>query len=395
MSTPYDPNTPQQPQGGFGYGSQQQPQGGQPAASQPGATPYGAPQQPQQQAYAGTPGKPAKPAAPRHPGYPNANPGMSGLARGIVIGGIVLGAVIVGAVGLNVVSSTFFSPQTVARDYMNAIASGDLAKATKMVEPESTSRDDTTLLDSKDVLAKAENRISDVQVGNVGAGGYTRVTFTVDGRKQSVSLQLARAGKQAVFFDKWVVDKSIARPIGVSASGADSVSVNGVEVDVARKSGGYLSILAYPGVYDVGTPDSNKWLEAENAKIVVGAYGSDGSADIDIQPTAALQKEVEKQIAANLDKCAASTEARPSGCPFYTYAYGDYQGLTWKVDSYPTIKIQNGSTLRFTGDGGKATATYQQRYSSSSDYTPKTDTDTFYLFGTIKVSGDKVTVSYQ
>ncbi|TPW76286.1 hypothetical protein [Schumannella soli] len=394
MSTPYDPNTPQQPQGGFGYGSPQQPgqpNGAQPGAAAPNTTPYGAPQQ----AYAGAPAQPSKPAAPRHPGYPNATPGMSGLARGIVIGGIVLGAVIVGAVGLNIVGSTFFSPQSVAREYMNAIASGDLAKATKMAEPESTSRDDATLLESKEVLAKAENRISDVQVGSVGSTGYTRVTFSVDGHKQSISLQLARAGKQAVFFDKWVVDKSIAYPISVSASGADSVSVNGVDVAVSRKAGGYLSILAYPGVYDIGTPDSNKWLEADNAKVVVGAYGSDGAASIDIQPTAALQKEVEKQINANIDKCAASTEARPSGCPFYTYAYGDVQGLSWKVDSYPTIKIQNGSTLRFTGDGGKATATYQQRYSSSSPYTPRTSTDTFYLFGTIKVSGDKVTVSYE
>lgn len=396
MSTPNDPNAypqqhGQQSNGGFGYGSPQgAPQQPTPPQGAPAGAPYGA-------AYGGgTPVAPTATPGPdgRHPGYPDATPGMTGLARGIVIGGIVLAALVVGVFAVNTIRDVAFSPKAVAMEYLNAIASGDLEKADKMIEPDGTGSPDTSLVNSE-VLKSAENRISDVKISRISSGGYATISYKLDGRTNNDYLRLERDGKQAVFFDKWVIADSLAGTITVSARGADAVSVNGVEVDLPQKDYGVVRMVAYPGVYDVSIPDTSKWLAADKAKLVVGgSVASYSSADLEVKPTQALEKEVESQVKAYLDECAASTDARPSGCPFRTYAYGDVQGLSWKIDSYPDLTIDSGSSIRFSGDNGSATATYQQRYSASSAYETQVDTDTFYLYGDVTISGGKVKITY-
>ncbi|GAB3406816.1 hypothetical protein GCM10027515_21960 [Schumannella luteola] len=397
MSTPNDPNSSSPPpstdaSGGFGYGAPQAAPRRQPVAPQSAGagTPYGAP-------YGGArslSSMSVSGADGRHPGYPNSTPGTTGLARGIVIGGMVIAALVVGVVAVNTIREVAFSPQAVAREYLNAIASGDLERADEMIEPDGKGDPGATLVTS-DVLKSAENRISDVRVSRVSSGGYATVSYTLDGRTTSATLRLEREGTQAVFFDKWVIADSLAGTIAISARSSNTVSVNGVDVDLPARTYGSIRLIAYPGVYNLTIPDTSKWVVADKAKLTIGRSGrSYQSADLAVTPTAALEKEVESQVRAHLDDCAASTDARPRGCPFRVSAYGDVQGLGWKIDSYPDLSLQSDRGIRFSGESGSATATYQQRSGASSAYTTRVDTDTFSLYGDVRISGDTVRVTF-
>ena len=97
------------------------------------------------------------------------------------------------------------------------------------------------------------------------------------------------------------------------------------------------------------------------------------------------RESIETQVRAYLDRCAASTELMPKGCPFSAYSSAPVTRVTWRITRYPPLEITLGSTgdAQIVGGVGEATAT-----TARGEVLP--GNTSFLLHGDGRAAGDKV-----
>lgn len=183
-----------------------------------------------------------------------------------VFGVLIAGLVIAYFILLN----TVFSERNVVSDYVNAIANGQYAKATKLVDPGVSNN--TRALFTDAVAKDPKDRIQQVSVGDITkdtAQGSRKhkvtVTYAVNGVKQSSTLTLEPAGKRFLIFDSWKITTPMIEKRNLSVPAVlDSVLVNGVAVKLAAYntdggSGTSYSLPSYPGMLRISAPKSPYW----------------------------------------------------------------------------------------------------------------------------------------
>ncbi|WP_455121038.1 zinc-ribbon domain-containing protein, partial [Scardovia wiggsiae] len=183
-----------------------------------------------------------------------------------VFGVLIAGLVIAYFTLLN----TVFSERNVVSDYVNAIANGQYAKATKLVDPGVSNN--TRALFTDAVAKDPKDRIQQVSVGDITkdtAQGSRKhkvtVTYAVNGVKQSSTLTLEPAGKRFLIFDSWKITTPMIEKRNLSVPAVlDSVLVNGVAVKLAAYntdggSGTSYSLPSYPGMLRISAPKSPYW----------------------------------------------------------------------------------------------------------------------------------------
>lgn len=319
-------------------------------------------------------------AAPAAPLSPTAK-------RNLLIGGIVAGAVVLlaigGAVTIGILKSTVFSPERAAEAYVDDIAKGRFASAFERTPGDTTGA--TALVSSNDVTLDAA--ITNVKLGSPTTGGGAAqipVSYEVDGQRDSGVVTLTSSGTQFLFFDQWRVTGGLESRATIAGA---PLKIGGVEVDPGE---GGASLIAYPGIYPVDA-DLSKWETADVEPLRVTSAGAQLYAQP--EPSAALVDEVQRQVDAQLDTCAASTELRPDGCPFSAYAWGDTKDVAWKITTYPKVDVR--STDSFSAYDGRATVTYQRK--DWNDKWAKDESESFVAIysGKITIDGDDVTVALQ
>ncbi|MFT4052828.1 MAG: hypothetical protein QM677_11355 [Microbacterium sp.] len=366
---------------------------GEPAAAAAPATPaFAAPPAPDAPAD-GSGSAPAQPSvsATASDGAASAAAPLSPAAkRRLLIGGIAVGALavvgIAGAVVVTVLQGSVFSPKVAVQTYLDDIAAGRFASAFELSGGSATG--DVALVESDDVeLASA---IEDVTLSDPQGSGETRtveVSYTVGGERQTSTVVVRSAGKQFLFFDSWEIDQGIETDAYVGGYGLEELVIGGVSVPLVDES---ASLIAYPGVYDVAAPEST-WLTLETDSLTVTSIG--GSVTASVVATDALQEEVQSQVDAIIDECAATAEAAPDGCPFSLYSWGDTRNVVWTVAEYPVVEL-SGVDYFSTEEYGEVSVTYEYSWYDD-EWNAGDDEVSIAVYGEIEISGDTVTVTLE
>lgn len=337
-------------------------------------------------------------------------------AVGLVIILVLVGFLVVGSVNKN-----NYGPDKVAEDYVAALNKGDFAAAEKIApspRPEGTNLD----LLSKEFTESSSAKIEKAKVESSkldGDSGKVIVSYELDGSPYNVELSAKKDGKQDLFFDKWTMTGPDLNVISLDIPAADGLSVNGQ--DYKAKSG-TTSFAVYPGNYDFTIPKS-KWVSEASDKADVnfpkafapGGEPNDGQVapttlNLDLTPTDAFQKEVQKQVEKELKKCFDNKSIEPK-CKFIKFdpteipVGGSDKKLDdlakkntakWDMKDMPQVKASFGAGDTNTGSfftekPGKFNFTVDGKAAGSSYFS---NGNTLSVSGSVKINGDKLTVDF-
>lgn len=307
----------------------------------------------------------------------------------------VLGAVLLVLGILHAVRLTAFSPDAVVRAYFQALTDRDAAAARQVTAGESVAGEAELLtaavLESEDYAPPADLEIVESSVD--GRTAEAGVEFTISGRPQATTLRLRREdGLIDRVFHRWrIVDAVRPLPLGEVPG---EVAVNGVPV-LAQDLEGPRTLPALFGGYEVGVPADDPLWDPRTVTVLVGP---DEPRQIDV-PMAArpeVRAEVERQLTGILDRCAASTELLPPGCPFGNSRIAQATDVAWRIEDYPGFTLTPGPDgfggvamlLHSTSDGEAVVTGIQEAFSLERPFEVVVP---FPVSGVVTVDGDAVT----
>ncbi|KAB5605377.1 zinc ribbon domain-containing protein [Bifidobacterium jacchi] len=340
-------------------------------------------------------------AVPGVPGAVAAKPMTAQQKRLIVIIAAVVAAFAALGITYAVLSNTVFSAQSAASGYINAIAAGQFSKASEQADPQLGKAQRALLVDA---ASNGDNvRISNPRVSKTEdqADGSVKatVTYTLDGKEKNDTITIQSNGSKFLLFKDWKITTPLVKYLTVNVpESVDTVTVNGVSVtkDNAREGSDDTSwtLAVYPGTYKLGIAKSKYMTAKEVTLRTADSDGGDsGVGTLEVEPTTALQNEIETQVKAKLDACAQSKEREPEGCPFSFYGSSDdYRNFVWTISEYPTIGAISLDSGSFTTESsGEVKLTYD--YKNYKDkWEPESDTNSFSVYGGFTIEGDKVSV---
>lgn len=324
----------------------------------------------------------------------------------LIVGALVVALGVGGGIAYEVIGASPATPVSVVQQYFDDLGRDDTASALTLVSnwDQLSSQGPTTLLVPQ-ALSSASARPADVQVGSTttlssvgGSPDYSvRVTYKVGGTDMTTDFALVKAPSgakspfllQVPFFDLELGDP-----------GGRAVTVNGITVDLSATS----SFAAFPGVYSA-TAQGNALLasDTETGVITPGATTDDVTFAAP-QLASGAQDAVQAQVKQQLDTCAQSSDADPSGCPFYldtASIAGNITSVQWSITTYPTVTVDAESaptadtqaTISDPSDDG--VAHYDATYT---DYTGATQTTSgdvsFGVNGSATASGSDISITY-
>ncbi|MGM0698790.1 MAG: hypothetical protein ACQEVD_08080 [Actinomycetota bacterium] len=334
---------------------------------------------------------------------------------------LVIILVLVGFFVIGSVNKNKYGPDKVAEDYVEALNKGDFAAAEKIApstRPEGTNLDllqkeFTDSSSAKIEKAKVESSKTD------GDKGTVVVSYELDGSPYNVELSATKDGKQDLFFDKWTMKGPDLNVISLDIPAADGLAVNGK--DYKAKSG-TTSFAVYPGSYDFTIPKS-KWISeaSDTAKVnfpkafAPGGQPNKGQVspttlNLDLSPTGAFDKEVQKQVEKELKKCFDNKSIEPK-CDFIKYdpteipVGGSDKKLDdlakkntakWDMKEMPKVKASFGAGDTNTGSfftekPGKFNFSVDGKRAGSSYFS---NGNSLSVSGSVKIDGDKLSVEF-
>ena len=324
-----------------------------------------------------------------------------------VFGVLIAGLVIAYFILLN----TVFSERNVVSDYVNAIANGQYAKATKLVDPGVSNN--TRALFTDAVAKDPKDRIQQVSVGDITkdtAQGSRKhkvtVTYAVNGVKQSSTLTLEPAGKRFLIFDSWKITTPMIEKRNLSVPAVlDSVLVNGVAVKLAAYntdggSGTSYSLPSYPGMLRISAPKSPYW----ESETVSSGETAGATAILELTATQKLKQAVLDLVRQKVKACVASSALSKEGCDFsngsfesYSTSSTAYTDITRTVTQEPAFDSSDSldiSAGTFRTSRIDVSIHYKYRYSEDESWQDGDTSDSGRLEGTFSVKNGKLSVSY-
>lgn len=335
--------------------------------------------------------------------------------------GLVIVLVLVGFLVVHNVNKNNYGPDRVAEDYVAALSKGDFAAAEKIApspRPEGTNLDLLSKNFTEASSAKVEN--AKVESSDVdGDKGNVTVSYELDGNAYNVELPAKKDGKQDLFFDKWTLTGPALNVVSLDIPAADGLEVNGV--DYKAKSG-TTSFAVYPGNYDFKVAGS-KWVSDASDTAAVNfpqafAPGEKPSTDevapttlnLDVSPTKAFEKEVQKQVEKELKKCFDNKSIEPK-CDFIKFdpteipVGGSDKKLDdlakkdtakWDMKDMPKVKASFGADDTNTGSfftekPGKFNFSVNGKKAGSSYFS---NGNPLSVSGSVKIDGDKLSVEF-
>jgi len=313
---------------------------------------------------------------------------------GSVVGGLaVIAALFFGVVAA--VNGLVFTPEEPVAAYLALIAKGDVKDAAAAQTGSDGSVPKVAQLGS-DLSAKAKptKTISDVKILSSSTSSdfaQVKISYRLDGSTYKDTVEAEKTGHG--LFDHWVVASPLTSSVLVKSGSSDSAkaTVGGASVTIED---GESEVTVFPGVYSVAGKGSTLLT---SKPVDVTASKSGASATLKWSYTKAATKQVQKTVDEIVDQeymnggeyasdLESATEEKDPDSNF---------DVKWKRISYPVITLNSDGTF-VTSKPGSATATWtdfifnEQTFDISQP--TKTSTEKYYLDGTTKISGDKITV---
>lgn len=313
----------------------------------------------------------------------------------LIVAGSVAGALVLGFIVVQVLGATVFSPQAQVGEYFNAIAQGDIARASALADPRLDSKEEALL--AEDLLADPKNRISEVSVEG-GEDDKYRVEYTLGGSRYQTEVSTRKAGPLFVFFTKYEIENPAILNISLGESlYGDTVLVNGVEFSIPEEkesSQVVMNIPLYPGIYSL-SQEENEYIQSDTLALEVAHDGEDGlSSDLatihqfTLSFTEKTNTEVKDLVEQHLKAWMAESEEDFPGVsvsPKETYFYWGTRSFTgWSNLVMPTVvplegeeRLASGkSPLRLAGgelyygaaEDGEVTGSFVGSWSGDAQY---------------------------
>ncbi|MPZ28748.1 MAG: hypothetical protein GEV12_20715 [Micromonosporaceae bacterium] len=311
-----------------------------------------------------------------------------GRRTAVLAGAAVL---VLGIAGVYVVRATIGSPESTVLAYFAALADRDPAAALRVTAPEVAEPVGQDLI-SEPVLGAPgyappeQVEVTDVRVD--GRSAVATVSFTVDGHRQGAALRLRR--------DDGIADAVRHRWLVVDGFGSmllrevpERITVNGLPMAAYDPQGPRI-LPALPGGYQVGVPDDDPLWQPRVVPVRVAPQRAT-EVDVRLVPRPAVRDEVDRQIVRLLDRCAASAELVPAGCPFGYAVAGSAEEVQWRIVDYPNIGLSPGEELDqavavvHTAREGAAMVSGTRRFVGRFE-----DTVPIPISGMVTISGDTV-----
>lgn len=322
--------------------------------------------------------------------------------------GVVLVLVVVGALVLMNVNRSQYGPETVAQEYLDAVAAGDL-EAAQEITPATVPNGANEALVDPEVFAASASSIEDVQVSEADIDGDTATmtaAYTIDGQEYELPLAADRTGRQGVFFDQWTLQPPVLQTLSMDLTQTADATMNGEPVDLAT---GATEYAVMPGSYELVVPETTYTKEGSSA-ITVGfapdAEPQPATLDVSIEVTDAYKEDVTDAVKSKLDECLESGNLE-TDCGFFnrdsfasaeekeTYDTLETEGVEYEMTEEPTIVVTDygvpGTGSFYTDDEspGEVEAVVEDEdgaeYSLTSELRPS---------GTVTVDGDSLSVSF-
>lgn len=198
------------------------------------------------------------------------------------------------------------TPQDVVTEYFSALAEGDVDRALALGERGSGGLG--TLLTAEAYARTRELApIGDVEIlTDDPTATEVRVRYTMGGTPVESSVRLTRQGSEGYS----LASTTVARQFQFVGGENVPVFVNGVRVDPVQP----LELL--PGRYELTTGLPFITYPAENGFTIDSLAQRDLPQPVTPELTDEGRAEFMREARASLDRCLASTEISPTGCPF-------------------------------------------------------------------------------
>lgn len=311
----------------------------------------------------------------------------------ILLAIVVLAIAAAGAVLLLANLNRGPAPKDVAEQYLDHLVDGDASAANAMLAPaseESADLSDRSML-TDDVLRAATERISRVSI-SVPAGfeqspGFAAfdVAYSLAGAQHESRIELVREEGGWLQPGQWKIRTPFTGSRVIVAGTADFTLAGKDLPEVAADES--VSLELYPAVYPIAAVDDHLF-RTETDTVVVATDGDAGQA-VKILPNDRFLEELQAQVDAFLDECAADTSWRPEGCPLSGPVEAQSVPVTWKIEKRPTVAVELDGML-FRAEGGTVSATYTPEGAAE----PVTAEDPLEFRGSIRIDGDSLTIAY-
>ncbi|WP_200211081.1 zinc ribbon domain-containing protein [Micromonospora coerulea] len=294
-----------------------------------------------------------------------------------VVAALAAGVVLVAAVTFHQQASPMSPPDTVEA-YFDALADRDADRARSLLSADYAKRAPMILTSGGALRDPGYHpprhlRIKVVVVRDDVA--EMEGEYELDGKRQKTGLYLIRDGGGGER-RPWSINYLPQLPPPSGEYGFEALVIAGT-----RAPAGLLEAV-FHGSYLVSLPDHP--IREVTAPVIVHAGAREGGV-LRTRMRDSARESIETQVRAYLDRCAASTELMPKGCPFSAYSSAPVTRVTWRITRYPPLEITLGSTgdAQVVGGVGEATAT-----TARGEVLP--GNTSFLLYGDGRAAGDKV-----
>lgn len=307
---------------------------------------------------------------------------------------ILMLAIAAAIVTITVVNSNSFGPARTVETYLDALRTGNGAKALGLLNGRVPSAN-AAVLDGPG-LAKSQEGLKNVHIGEpTDAPEHQQkvtVSYTIGGQSLSTDFTLKPGPKQWMFFDSWNMVPTTLPTINVSVVNANQASINGVDVNMPNGRNSFAAF--YPGSYETAYK-SPLFAAPAVQRSVTGPLESVPAVALATGPTSDLLSQVGSTIHKYLDACAKQAVLLPANCPMS--AATDNRVLSavkWSILDYPSVSI--------TPYGGKwimapltvrAQVEYQEQDLFTGTVAPVKHAEDFGFTAKLSIEGNTVDVT--
>lgn len=265
-------------------------------------------------------------------------------------------------IGLPWLLLRYDSPEEVAREYLDAVISGDMDTVRRHVSPVGGTLDTAITAAVHEATAGG---IADYVIERVDLRGTSaEVTVTLRNRREEHGAVLRLHAVTAGPFSPvtWELEPILLPILSISPlTGTDAILLNGQLLEIpevlfsergANRIGVVLHVL--PGRYAIELPPAQPPLTSRTRVIyvppVLGQWQT-GMIDIDYRLSLPAEARVRSVIRHEITQCAESTSPQPVGCPFMVDLPERTVG-TWTVAQQPEIEYVSmlGDSFQFRGE---------------------------------------------
>lgn len=289
-----------------------------------------------------------------------------------------LAVVVLGAAGAVVAieaqSNNSAAVRSVAAEYVDAVAAGDLSGAERLFSEAESSRPDAAPEEA--AFASAEH-ISDTDLGRIRvdfeAGRASgQISYELGGSSYSDQLELRRTAD-----DEWRVTSGLKYEVAVDASGGGVLGLRGADNALDSEA---QSISLYAGEYAL-VSHNPFFTTTDDARLAVTSNSETLFTSDWVVPGTDYAAEVRRQVSIAYEECAEHTDVRElQSCgiaaeePSAKFSLSARVNVSVHMDEPPSISAPDEmSTWMEIEDRGSFRATYTGRDSRGDEITEKID----------------------